>query len=145
MGDTIAEIKSRKLELGKRVTRAEAFDKAWRQGFRGNFSLVDKIYHPDYSSFDYRAGLEVNLEMDKVVMSTLSEQVTKGPTRTIFEDDNFLCIEQKFKSMQTDEPTFSVTITTITYLNGLIITQESVVENVSDPSEGKNWNWDDYE
>ena len=127
------------------MTRAEAFDKAWRQGFRGNFSLVDKIYHRDYSSFDYRAGLEVNLEMDKVVMSTLSEQVTKGPTRTIFEDDKFLCIEQKFKSMQTDEPTFSVTITTITYLNGLIITQESVVENISDPSEGKDWNWEDYE
>ena len=87
----------------------------------------------------------MNLEMDKVVMSTLSEQVTKGPTRTIFEDDKFLCIEQKFKSMQTDEPTFSVTITTITYLNGLIITQESVVENVSDPSEGQDWNWKDYE
>ena len=47
--------------------------------------------------------------------------------------------------MQTDEPTFSVTITTITYLNGLIITQGSVVENVSDPSEGKDWNWEDYE
>ena len=38
MGDTIAEIKSRTLALGKRVTRAEAFDKAWRQGFEGDFS-----------------------------------------------------------------------------------------------------------
>ena len=127
------------------MTRAEAFDKAWRQGFEGDFSLVDKIYHPDYSSFDYRAGLEVNLEMDKVVMSTLSEQVTKDQTRTIFEDDNFLCIEQKFKSMQTGEPAFSVTITAITYLNDLIITQESVAENVSDPSEGQDWKWEDYE
>ena len=84
--------------------------------------------------------------MDKVVMSTLSEQVTKGPTRKIFEDDNFLCMEQTFKSMQTEEPTFSVTITTITYLNGLIITQESVVEgDLPDPSEGQDWNWEDYE
>ena len=128
------------------MSRVEAFDKSWRQGFKGDFSLVDKIYHPDYSSFDYRAGLEVNLEMDKVVMSTLSEQVTKGPTRKIFEDDNFLCMEQTFKSMQTEEPTFSVTITTITYLNGLIITQESVVEgDLPDPSEGRDWNWEDYE
>ena len=128
------------------MSRVEAFDKAWRQGFKGDFSLVDKIYHPDYSSFDYRAGLEVNLEMDKVVMSTLSEQVTKGPTRKIFEDDNFLCMEQTFKSMQTEEPTFSVTITTITYLNCLIITQESVVErDLPDPSEGQDWNWEDYE
>ena len=48
--------------------------------------------------------------------------------------------------MQTDEPTFSVTITTITYLNGLIITQESVVEgDLPDPSEGQDWNWEDYE
>jgi len=78
-------------------------------------------------------------------MSTLSEQVTKGQTRTIFEDDNFLCIEQKFKSMQTGKPTFSVTTTAITYLNDLIITQESVVENVLDPSEDQDWNWEDYE
>ena len=71
------------------MTKAEKFIEAWRLAAREeDFSLVDKIYHPDYSSFDYRAGLEVNLEMDKVVMSTLSEQVTKGPTRTIFEDDS---------------------------------------------------------
>ena len=47
--------------------------------------------------------------------------------------------------MQTGEPAFSVTITAITYLNDLIITQESVVENVSDPSEGQDWKWEDYE
>ena len=29
------------------------------------------------------------------------------------------------------------------FLNGLIITRESVVENVSDPSEGQDWNWED--
>ena len=47
--------------------------------------------------------------------------------------------------MQTGKPAFSVTTTAITCLNDLIITQESVVENVSDPSEGQDWNWEDYE
>ena len=48
------------------MTKAEAYDKAWRLGLKGDFSLVDKIYHPDYLAYDYRAGVEVNLEMDKV-------------------------------------------------------------------------------
>ena len=29
------------------MTKAEAFEKAWRLGFKGDFSLVDEIYHPD--------------------------------------------------------------------------------------------------
>jgi hypothetical protein len=30
------------------MTRTEAFEKAWRLGAgKKNFSLVDKIYHPD--------------------------------------------------------------------------------------------------
>ena len=29
------------------MTKAEAYDKAWRLGARGDFSLVDQIYHPD--------------------------------------------------------------------------------------------------
>ena len=45
------------------MTKAETFIEAWRLAAREeDFSLVDKIYHPDYSSFDYIAGVEVNLE-----------------------------------------------------------------------------------
>ena len=29
------------------MTKAGAYDEAWRLGFNGDFSLVDKIYHPD--------------------------------------------------------------------------------------------------
>ena len=71
------------------MTKAETYDKAWRLGFNGDFSLVDKIYHPDYSAYDYRAGVEVNLEMDKVVITTLGENVTQGKMRVIFEDSKF--------------------------------------------------------
>ena len=30
------------------MTRAEAFDKAWRLAFKGDFSLYDEIYHPEF-------------------------------------------------------------------------------------------------
>ena len=129
------------------MTKAEAYDKAWRLGLKGDFSLVDKIYHPDYLAYDYRAGLEVNLEMDKVVFSTLSENAPiLGRTRTIFEDENFVCIERTFKSVRAGEAGFAVGIFTLTYLDGLIITAETVAESdVQDPSVGQNWNWKDYE
>ena len=84
--------------------------------------------------------------MDKVVITTLGENVTQGKMRVIFEDSKFLCMERTFKSMQTGEPVFSIGIFTVTYLNGLIITAESAIENyIQDPSEGQNWNWEDYE
>ena len=45
------------------MTRAEAFDKAWRIAIKENvFSLVDKIYHLDYRVFVAQAEVEVNLE-----------------------------------------------------------------------------------
>ncbi len=128
------------------MTKAEEYDKAWRMGFNGDFSLVDKIYHVDYLAYDYRAGVEVNLEMDKVVIATLGENATQGKMRVIFEDSKFLCMERTFKSMRTGEPVFSIGIFTVTYLDGLIITAESAIENdAQDPSEGQDWNWKDYE
>ena len=30
------------------MTKAEAYEKAWKLGFRGDFLLVDEIYHPKY-------------------------------------------------------------------------------------------------
>ena len=53
------------------MTKAEAYDKAWRLGARGDFSLVDQIYHHDYSSFDYRTGIEANIEDDKLIVTTI--------------------------------------------------------------------------
>ena len=129
------------------MTKAEEYDKAWRMGFNGDFSLVDKIYHVDYLAYDYRAGVEVNLEMDKVVVATLSEgATTTGPFRTIFEDEKFVCIERTFKTVRTEEISFGVVLTALTYLDGLIITAESIgVADDKDPSEGQNWNWEEYE
>ena len=57
------------------MTKAEKFEKAWRLEFKGDFSLVDEMYHKEYKSFDYRTGIEANLEDDKVIASTLGESV----------------------------------------------------------------------
>ena len=52
----------------------------------------------------------------------------------------------RFISAETVEPAYNNAITAITYLNGKIITQESVGEgDQPDPSEGQDWNWEDYE
>ena len=57
------------------MTKAEQFDKAWRLAFKANdFSLVDEIYHPDYSAPDPITGIVINLEDDKVIVSTVREQ-----------------------------------------------------------------------
>ncbi len=57
------------------MTKAELFIQAWELVItKEDSSLVDKIYHHDYSSFDPVAGVEVNLESDKQVMLTLRRQ-----------------------------------------------------------------------
>ena len=74
------------------MTRAEAFDKAWRLGIKGDFSLVDEIYHPDYKAFDAYSGVEVNLEADKEVASTLGDLLISTHPVVLLEDENFLRI-----------------------------------------------------
>ena len=77
------------------MTKAEQFDKAWRLAFKANdFSLVDEIYHPDYSAPDPITGIVVNLEDDKVIVSTVREQYTIGYFRPIFESEAFVCLHR---------------------------------------------------
>ena len=68
------------------MTKAEEFDKAWRLAFKENdFSLVDEIYHPDYSAPDPTTGITVNLQDDKIIVSTLNQQNTIGYFRLHLE------------------------------------------------------------
>ena len=43
------------------MTKAEEYVAAWRLGYRGDFSLVDRIYHSDYKGFDNYLGVFRNL------------------------------------------------------------------------------------
>ena len=81
------------------MTKAEEDDKAWRLGFNCDFSPVTKIYHTDYLASDWRAGDEVNFEMDRVIITTLGEHTTQVKMRVIFEDSEFLYVYRTFKSM----------------------------------------------
>ena len=101
------------------MTKAEKFEKAWRLGFKGDFSLVDDVYHSDYKSFDYRTGIEANIEDDKVIASTLGESVIFGPHRTLFENENFLCIERFSKRFtNANDPDYGVAIVAVNYEEG---------------------------
>ena len=126
------------------MTRAEAFDKAWRLGIKGDFSLVDEIYHPDYKAVDAYSGVEVNLEADKEVASTLGDLLIGTYPVVLSEDKNFLRIHRYNRHLGAE--IFASVTTAITYKDGLIITQQTEVEELDyDPSEGQDWNWEDYE
>ena len=126
------------------MTKAEAFDKAWRLAFRNDdFSLVDQIYHPDYSAPDPNTGIVVNLEDDKVIVSSVRETYMIGFFRPIFESYEFVCLHRFFGSRKED--VYTSTISAITYRDGKILKQETVSEPLDyDPSEGQDWKWEDY-
>ena len=46
------------------MTKGEAYLRAWKLGFKGDFSEIDKIYHPEYSAVDDATGVKVDLNMD---------------------------------------------------------------------------------
>ena len=126
------------------MTKAEEFEKAWRLGYKNDFSMVDKIYHPKYSALERNTGVEVNLEADKEVASTLGDLLIGTHPVVLSEDENFLRIHRYNRHLGAE--IFASVTTAITYKDGLIITQQTEVEELDyDPSEGQDWNWEDYE
>ena len=57
------------------MTRTEAYEKPWRLAMKGDFKLLDEIYHPDYKAIDFTMGIEHNLADDKAVVSSFAEEV----------------------------------------------------------------------
>ena len=71
------------------MTRAEAFDKAWRLGGKEkDFSLVDEIYHPEFKGV--LEEVELNIEAFKEGLYTLKDFIIFTPPKTLIEDDTFL-------------------------------------------------------
>ena len=129
------------------MTKADAFDRAVRLIFKNNdFSLFDEIYHPDYLATDPTTGITVNLEDEKLVLSTYSEDYILGLFRVVFESDDFLCMHRYVKGNKSSDPIYTAIVFMMKYKDGLILTQESIREPLDqDPSEGQDWNWEDYE
>ena len=74
------------------MTKAEAFDKAWRLAIKSDFSLFDEIVHPEYESLNQ--GIKVNKEVSKSVLSGLLGVIILGPYRTIYENNDFVCLHR---------------------------------------------------
>ena len=126
------------------MTKGEAYLRAWKLGFKGDFSEIDEIYHPEYSAIDDATGVKVNLNMDKTIGSELGKSMIIGPQTILFEDENKVKIQtfDKYK----DADIFQIITSEITYKDGKIITQKSETEDLNDdPSEGQDWNWEDCE
>ena len=64
-------------------------------------------------------GIVVNLEDDKVIVSTVREQYTIGYFRPIFESEAFVCLHRFFGSRKED--VYTSTISAITYKDGKIL------------------------
>ena len=67
-----------------------------------------------------------------------------GPMHRIYENEEFACIHHY--SRVAGAEIFNSVMTAITYKNGKVINQQTVREELDyDPSEGQDWNWEDYE
>ena len=98
------------------MTKAEAYEKAWRLGYKGDFSLVDQIYHPEYSAFEDTTGITANLEDDKTVVLSLSSAVIIGPYKCVSESEDHLSIQAY--SMFKEAEIFRSFTTYATYKDG---------------------------
>ena len=124
------------------MTRGEAFDEAWRLGIKGDFSLYDEIVHTDYESINQ--GVTINRDVSKAILAGIGKMGMYGPCRVIYENDDFVCLH-RFSRVIDDEVFFSL-MTAVSYKDGKVITQETIREPLDeDPSEGQDWNWEDYE
>ena len=131
------------------MTKAEETEKAWRLGFRGDFSIVDSIFHQTkFRGFDQGAiyhGLVVDLDTMKTIWLSLSETAILGPFRTIYENEEFLCM-QMLRKYEGNPLRFQATIIHLKYEFDKIVHSEVISQELDyDPSEGQDWNWEDYE
>jgi c-di-GMP-related signal transduction protein len=124
------------------MTKAEEFDKATRLAMKGDLTLYDEIVHSDYESMNQQ--VPVNKEMSKSILSGIGDLITVGPMQKIYESEKFVCIQRYSRVANAD--VFNSVMTAIKYKNGKVVNQQTVREELDyDPSEGQDWNWEDYE
>ena len=107
------------------MTKGEAYLRAWKLGFKGDFSEVAEIYHPEYSAIDLATGVKVDLNMDKTIGSELGKSMIIGPQTILFEDENKVKIQtfDKYKDADiegfssTSQPVFLSLIACLTFVS----------------------------
>ena len=126
------------------MTKMEEYNNAWGLALtEKDFSLVDKLYHPMYRSTDNFFGIEMNLENDKTTLFDYLTMALIGARVKSYEDENQLYYEEYHKYKDSD--VFMLAKHTFTYEGEKIIRRDVVFEELNyDPSEGQDWNWNDY-
>ena len=77
---------------------------------------------------------------------TAYENTTFGPFRVIYENEEFLCIQRYLRNESTKGNFVWSLVSGINYIDGKIIRHETSAEELDyDPSEGQDWNWEDFE
>ncbi|MBT6725312.1 MAG: hypothetical protein HN867_15075 [Deltaproteobacteria bacterium] len=128
------------------MEKLEAYNKARRLGVGSNdFSLVNKIYHPDFKAVDVVSGVEVNIDTFKEALHTLKDSIIVTPAEALFENENLLKVYRYNRYKEAD--TFNSITVSLFYKDGKIINQKTIFEELDyDPSEGRqDWDWEDYE
>ena len=124
------------------MTKAEAFDKAWKLAIKGDFSVYNEIVHPHYESLNQ--GVKVDREVSKAVLQNIGTFGKLGPSRVIYENEDFVCLH-RFSRLIHEDVFFSL-MTAVKYKENKVINQETISEPLDDdPSEGQDWNWEDYD
>ena len=127
------------------MSKLNELRKAHIMAYGGDFTLMDKINHRDFRGYDPRVSTWINYQEFTVLMPTIGKVIKSGESRIIFEDEEFLCFEIFRKNLEVEDD-FIATIATVKYKNNEIIEMESLIENLyNDPSEGQDWNWEDFE
>ena len=82
--------------------------------------------------------------MSKSILSEMDLFLLLDQCKKIYENEEFVCIHHFSRIANKD--VFYEVLTAITYKNGKVITQQMVRQELDyDPSEGQDWNWEDYE
>ena len=124
------------------MTKAEAFDKAWKLAIKRDFSVYNEIVHPDYESLNQ--GVKVDREVSKAVLQNIGTFGKLGPSRVIYENEDFVCLH-RFSRLINEDVFFSW-MTAVKHKDNKVINQETITEPLDDdPSEGQDWNQEDYE
>ena len=128
------------------MTKAADFGKAWRLAYmKTDYSLIEPMLHPDYRCFDHRMGMELDFEAEKSLVETISAFVIIGPWKILYENDEAY-VATVYSKYKENQPRYIVTMVTGHFKDGKLFRFELVREVLDyDPSEGQDWNWEDYE
>ena len=128
------------------MTKLDRFYKANKLAMKtGDFSLLDEIHHPEYYFYGSRPGLTNNYDYWKVMLQSFTG--IYGPNHIVYENDDFICLQMlNRQNLGNEILEYYLVMTGITFQDGKVIKQSHTFEILdSDPSEGQDWNWEDYE